>query len=182
MKQTLGKGAAVESAANVQARLHLAAARLQGAPGVRRAPAKALPVLRDLAHEGSAEAAFLLGLAWLDGSVVSDPDPREAAGWLRRAARAGLPAAQCALGSLYREGIGIRKNRVKAFSLYEAAAGQGDVRALYLLGRCCEEGIGCEPDERRAMRLYAAAARKGEPDAPSALEELRRARRGKGRG
>lgn len=159
-------------------RLRLAAARLQGAPGLRRAPAKALPALRELAHEGCAEAAFLLGLAWLDGSVVAEPDPCEAAGWLRRAARAKLPAALCALGSLYREGIGVRKNRVKAFALYEEASGLGDIRATYLLGRCCEEGIGCEPDERRALRLYAAAARKGEPDAPAALEELRSRRKG----
>lgn len=83
------------------------------------------------------------------------------ASWKIKAAQ-GDSHAQCNLGAMYREGIGVDKDEKEAVKLYQLAAAQGHSIAQFNLGACYEDGIGgLEKDEKEAVRLYQLAAAQG---------------------
>jgi TPR repeat protein len=68
----------------------------------------------------------------------------------------------CYLGDCYQNGIGAKKNEIKAFELYTEAAEKGHIAAIYVLGYCYENGIGTQKNEIKAFELYTEAAEKGD--------------------
>jgi TPR repeat protein len=58
----------------------------------------------------------------------------EAARWFSKAAAQGHRLAQCNLGALYAQGLGVPKDLPKALRWYRSAAEQGDEMAMYNLG------------------------------------------------
>ena len=84
------------------------------------------------AGQGSADAMFHLGSAYLFGNqaarTVPDPD-REAAIWYFQAASAGHPEAQYHLGLLFLAGKGVIDSRIEAARWFRKAAAQGHVEA-----------------------------------------------------
>lgn len=88
------------------------------------------------------------------------PDALE---WLRYAADVqNLPAAHYAYGVSHHDGIGTKKDPVKAVYYYQKAADLGQARGEGILGYCYGEGFGVEKDESKAFDLYLSAAYKGE--------------------
>jgi len=75
----------------------------------------------------------------------------------------GNARAQCKLGDLYRAGIGLAKNPLKAAFWYRKAADQGDYLGLCELGFCYYEGIGNEINHAQAVSCWRKAAEKGDP-------------------
>ncbi len=122
------------SATNAPARA--AARRAQTALGELRllghgAPpdtARALALWRPAARAGHAEAAYRLGTLHFDAR-----HPRHAVRWLRRAARAGHPAAQTLLAVCYQDGHGVPARLDSARVWLRRAAAQGDSTAVHQL-------------------------------------------------
>lgn len=69
------------------------------------------------------------------------PDPRTAVA-LRKAARAGNPAAQLEIGRRYYEGRGVRRDYRSAVRCWRLAADQGHAEARYHLAVCHVLGEG----------------------------------------
>jgi len=73
---------------------------------------------------------------------------------IRRAAAAGHPDAQYALGGMYSRGQGVPASKAEARLWYEKAAKHDHPDALYNLGLYYDKGIGVSPDRRRALEFY----------------------------
>src|SRR5262245_26465877 len=73
-------------------------------------------LLRGEAERENAEAQYLVGLAYAIGKEVQ-PDPIEAAKWVRRAADQGFAPAQYFLGLMYIDGLGVTQDDSQAVNL-----------------------------------------------------------------
>ena len=94
----------------------------------------------------------------------------EAARWYRRAAQKGLRDAQYRLARIVHEGgEGIRRSARTAAILYEAAARQGHVRAMFAIGWAYDKGEGVIANQAAARRWYRRAAEAGHAGAMTAL-------------
>jgi len=87
------------------------------------------------------------------------------------------PEAQCMLGVMYLEGIGLRKDLLKATEYLNKAAAAENPESLYRLGRLLERGEIQESDNRskdieKAMEYYKRAAIGGELNALTDLAFL----------
>ena len=85
----------------------------------------------------------------------------EAAKWYRKAAEQGYADAQCDLGYLYDQGLGVTKNYTEAVKWYRKAAEQGSKTAQCNLGYMYEEGLGVTRNYSEAMKWYRKAADQG---------------------
>ena len=112
------------------------------------------------AHAGDADAQFALGCAYETGDGVPARED-EAALWLERAARAGLPCAQVRIGEYYLRGVGVERDDARALSFFSAAARAGDVRGVYHVGLCYLYGRGVLRDPAYAVTFLLDAARQG---------------------
>ena len=65
------------------------------------------------------------------------------------------------MGQMYRDGTGVKQSYEMARILYEQAAQQGYVFAMYSLGVMYEEGRGVEQSYERAKEYYERAAQLG---------------------
>src|SRR5262245_47654635 len=83
-----------------------------------------LPLWREAAEAGIAEAQWLLGGCYRDGNGVT-ADIDEALRWYRLAADQGEPKAQVNLGWCYESGNGVEKDPTAAAALYRQAAESG---------------------------------------------------------
>lgn len=105
--------------------------------GVPEDEKQAIFYWKKAASQGSADAMFHLGSAYLFGNqaarTVPDPD-REAATWYFQAASAGHADAQYHLGLLFLAGKGVIDSRTEAARWMRKAAGQGHPEAKKALG------------------------------------------------
>jgi len=92
---------------------------------------------------------------------------------LRPLADAGNAEAQCRLGMLYVEGMGVRPSDALGASWLRRAAEQGHGEAQYQLGRLYLSGRGVPDDRREAIALISKAAEGGYPPASKLLRQLR---------
>ena len=79
---------------------------------------------------------------------------RKAATYLKKAAKAGKPEAQYALGSLYLYGQGVRRNQSIAAKWFEQSAEQGHRAAMYYLAVSKLTGEGAEKDRSGSKQLF----------------------------
>lgn len=105
--------------------------------GTKEDEAKAIEWWKKAASQGSTDAMFQLGNAFLLGTeapkLVSDPD-REAAKWYFQAASAGHAEAQYMLAHLFLAGKGVVESRTEASNWLRKAAAQGHEEARRALG------------------------------------------------
>jgi TPR repeat protein len=102
----------------------------------------ALPLFREAAEAGSADAQVWLGylLDFAEENV-------EAVRWYRAAAEQGHAEGLAGLADMYAKGEGVEKNLGEARLLYEKAADAGNDRAARVLAQAYEEGgLDVEPD------------------------------------
>ena len=83
----------------------------------------------------------------------------------RRAIELGDNAAYNALGLLYSEGRGVKKDPVEAVRLYRIGHEAGDSHATTSLGWAYFNGMGVARDYREAFRLFESAAAHNIPEA-----------------
>ena len=90
--------------------------------------AEALPVFKQLAEDGDAEAQLDLGKAYAEGHGVARDDAR-AAIWYRKAGLQGNAEGQMRLGELYASGHGVPHNDFEAYVWFSAAVRGGNAAA-----------------------------------------------------
>ena len=90
--------------------------------------AEALPVFKQLAEDGNAEAQLALGKAYAEGHGVARDDAR-AAIWYRKSGLQGNAEAQLRIGELYASGHGVPHNDFEAYVWFSAAVRGGNAAA-----------------------------------------------------
>ncbi|WP_028240243.1 tetratricopeptide repeat protein [Stutzerimonas azotifigens] len=105
-------------------------------------------------------------MGWLlrreEGAGQGVPEnPRQAAGLILAAARAGDLDAQALLGQILLDGHGIERDPALALRWFRIAAARGHAMAANMAGRCLEHGWGCAADPAQAARHYNVAAARG---------------------
>lgn len=142
------------------------------------------------AEKGFSLAQYELGMMYLKGTAV-DRNYALAKEWLDKSTH---PEKYIALGEIYENGLGVKKDILKALHNYETAnildvvdgklnieriisslninATRGDVSSLILLASIYLNGEGVEKDNQKAVDLYKQAAAKGSEEAKNKLFEL----------
>lgn len=108
--------------------------------------------------QGSAAAAYLIGLIHLEGKGGLAKNPVAAASWFKRSADKGYAAAENALGFLCEDGIGVKQDHEEAVKWFRKAADQGDAVGLINLSRKYATSVGVEKDDAKAFALMSKAA------------------------
>ncbi|GJJ12486.1 hypothetical protein Clacol_006728 [Clathrus columnatus] len=143
--------------------------------GTRREPPRAFAFYRKAASLGDTAAMYKLGMILLNGSLGQQKNPREAIGWLKRAAEQAdeeNPHALHELALLHekKDNTIVVHDEMYAKELFNRAAQFGYTPSQYKLGVCYEYGtVGCSVDPRRSIAWYTKAAEKGDPEAELAL-------------
>ncbi|CAL1703871.1 unnamed protein product [Somion occarium] len=143
--------------------------------GTRREPQRAAAFYRKAASLGDTAAMYKLGVILLRGSLGEQPNPREAVGWLKRAAEQAdeeNPHALHELAMLYEnpQSQVVPFDPAYAKDLYTRAGHLGYTHSQYKLGQCYEYGaLTCPVDPRRSIAWYTKAAEKGHSEAELAL-------------
>ncbi len=118
---------------------------------------QAVPLLLQAAEQELADAQYLLGLCYDNGSGVPQ-NSTHAFSWYGKAAQQGHAPAQFRLGQFYAAGTVIQQNFSLAAHWYKLAAEQGLADAQYHLGSLYETGNGVPQNLRTAARWYELAA------------------------
>jgi TPR repeat protein len=143
--------------------------------GTKREPPRAAAFYRKAASLGDTAAMYKLGMILLQGLLDEQRNPREAIGWLKRAAEQAdeeNPHALHELALLYENPQGnlVPHDPQYSKSLYTQAAQLGYTPSQYKLGQCYEYGaLGCPVDPKRSIAWYTKAAEKGDAEAELAL-------------
>ncbi|BFZ63145.1 hypothetical protein YB2330_004265 [Saitoella coloradoensis] len=146
--------------------------------GTKKDAAKAMQFYKKAALLSDTAAMYKLGMIMLKGLLGQTRSPREAIGWLKRAAdQADVenPHALHELGLLYESTDpdptgAIIRDEAYARDLFTKAAQLGYPPSQFRLGCAYEYGsLKCPVDPRRSIAWYARAAEKGEPESELAL-------------
>lgn len=98
------------------------------------------------ALQGNPDGQTLLGII-----LYEDKDYKNAIKFYQKADAQGHPIASIALGTLYREGIGVPKDESKAFLYYKKAAEQGNLVAMRIVGAWYFEGTGVTQSYKKSL-------------------------------
>jgi TPR repeat protein len=143
--------------------------------GTRKEPARAAAFYRKAASLGDTAAMYKLGMILLDGALGEPKNPRDAVGWLKRAAEQAdeaNPHAVHELGLLHdspTNGL-VPYDPVYAKRLFTQAGQLGYTHSQFRLGQMYERGAPATPqDPKRSIAWYTKAAEKGHAEAELAL-------------
>lgn len=131
----------------------LARRLLQGVGVARDQQAGAGWLLR-AARQGSAQAAFNVGVMYERGFVV-ERDPAKAVEWYRKAAAADLPMAEHNLALMLRDGRSAPRDGKAAIELLRAASRHGMAASMLALGDLYERGEAVPRDLAAAVAWFA---------------------------
>ncbi|TFK25003.1 HCP-like protein [Coprinopsis marcescibilis] len=143
--------------------------------GTKREPPRAAAFYRKSASLGDTAAMYKLGMILLQGLLDEPRNPREAIGWLKRAAEQAdeeNPHALHELALLYEQPNStlVPHDPIYAKQLYTQSAQLGYTPSQFKLGQCYEYGsLSCPVDPRRSIAWYTKAAEKGDAEAELAL-------------
>lgn len=131
----------------------------------------ALQVWLPLAELGDADAQFLLGTMYDNGTGVTQ-DYNQAIKWYTLAAKQADSDAQTNLAYLYWTGKGVAKDFKESIKWYKLAAKQGDPIAQNNIGKSYQYGYGTTIDYKQAVEWYLLAAQQGNVNSQSSLGAL----------
>lgn len=111
---------------------------------------------KPIAESGDANLQYNLGIIYDELTAYT-----EAAFWYRLAADQGVPEAQSAIGSKYREGSGLPQDYAEALKWYRLAADQGDAEGQRRVGEAYAFGNGVAQDLSEAQKWSLKSAKQG---------------------
>lgn len=120
------------------------------------------------AQKGHAEAQYLIGVSYRDGSR-GFVNLNDALFWFRKAVEGGYAEATYDLANCYESGVCVDLVPQKAFELYLSLAEKGYVQANYPLANCYMNGFGVEKNEETAFEYYQRSASVGKMEAQAKL-------------
>lgn len=97
--------------------------------------------------------------------AIRSGKPGEAFEHFKTAATLDYPQAQWAVGTMYKNGVGVPVNKVEAISWYRKAAAKGLPEAMVSLGLMYEAGEGVAQSDSEATSWYSKALELGYPNA-----------------
>lgn len=123
-------------------------------------------------------SALLAAPGNLNAQAAENPGPQistqstENFAEVERRAETGDAAAQYTLATMYRSGVGVRRDLAQAVVWYRKAAEQGNAKAEEGLGAMYQYGAGIERDSAQAIAWYRKAAEQDDADAANDLGAL----------
>ena len=134
--------------------------------------AKALPLLRQAAEAGNADAMVDLGRMYARGLGIEENDT-QAVSWFRKAAEQNHAGGQYWMGVMYRFGEGVTRDYTQAYEWYLKAADQNYANAQYAIAQFYEYGdYNLPQDYTKAYEWYKKAADNGSDGALVALGQM----------
>ncbi|KAG0226238.1 hypothetical protein BGW41_004235, partial [Actinomortierella wolfii] len=140
---------------------------LEESSGTSRNYTEAAIWYRKAAEQGDAEAQYLLGKMYLDGTGVEQNN--KVIIWIRKVADQGNADSQTSLGILFSKGIGVVKDESEAFAWFLKAAKQGNSKAQCQLGLMYLRGQGVQCDASEALKWIRKSADQDDADGLKAL-------------
>ena len=128
-----------------------------------------LDLAYDLAQGGNAEAQSWLARQYEAGLCGLCKDDPLAVVWHKKAAEAGRPEAQFAMGMRCFFGLGVPQDLELAVYWLHKAAQQNHAEAQYRLAGCLEDGLGANADKAAGLYWYTRSAELGYPQAQNML-------------
>jgi len=116
------------------------------------------------AQRGDPKAQGELGLMYEKG-LGTDPDDKNAAYWLTKAAKKGDVNSENNLGFLYFNGHGVTQDYTQSLQWFQKAADQGLASAQANLGLMYGAGLGVSKDYSKALEFFKKAADQDDLDA-----------------
>ena len=116
------------------------------------------------------QPAILLGRIYFHGGYGLQPDPVQAAAYLKQAGND--PEANLLLGCLFRDGKGVPKDLQSAVKCFRFAMEHGCRQAGGPLGKMYYQGLGVKKDDREAIRCLTPAAEEENLDAALLLASI----------
>lgn len=114
--------------------------------------------------------------AWTQNRIgdqyFDESNYENAAVWYEKAALQGNATAQCNMGYLYAQGLGVKKDDAKALYWYQKAADQGNAEGQQNLGLIYEYGYGVPKNQEQAIFWYRKATEQGVFSAQQRLKQL----------
>jgi hypothetical protein len=132
----------------------------------------ALPLYKQLADSGNAEAMAAIGTMYELGGSGVPKDIRVAAQWHLKAAEGGDSAAMQSIGLDYLVGEGVPQDDAQAARWLQPAAEAGQVMAMGAFGFLYEKGRGVPKNLNQALVWYRKAAAQGDETAKGNLKRL----------
>jgi TPR repeat protein len=111
---------------------------------------------------GDPTAQFMVGSLHVAGAVSGKPDYASAVPLVEKAAAAGHVDALFMAGNMYKEGLGPKADKRKAFDYYRQAAERGHGYAVIMAFNMINDGEGVKKDFPLAYRLARNMADRGE--------------------
>jgi len=121
------------------------------------------------AEIGDPEAQFLAASKFEEGRGTTK-SLSKALVWYEKALSQGYTQARMKVAGLVDRGDpGVQQNRTRALPLYQEAAKEGELEAMYMIGLYLQRGYVIGKDEEAASKWYVFAAEQGEPKSQSKL-------------
>jgi TPR repeat protein len=137
-------------------------------------PQRGFDIYESLAKQGHVDSMVACGVILTEGLGGVGPREQEGMEWLVFAIALGSVQAMFELASVLYTGIDgvVDEDPKAAFELFERAAAEEHVAAMFMLADCLIEAEGCEQDVARAIPLLYKAADKGHRYARQRIREL----------
>ncbi len=150
------------AAGNIEAHLKLGQISEKGALGTTANPKLAFMYYQKAFKAESPLGIYQIARCYDDGIGVS-PNAIESTRLFRRAALAGVAAANTVMARRYFDGKGVEPDPVAAVGWLMRGAQAGSSESMVLLGQRFENGDAMGQDLNQAGQLYSAAANQGDP-------------------
>lgn len=119
----------------------------------------ALKCLQRCADCGNTLAMFHLGYACMDGGWGLKQDVKQAAGWLKKAARGGNAAGMAFFAHYLKDGCGVEKDMDQSAVWAQKALSSNN---SFAVGYCSRFGLRTSPDMGKAFSLFEVSAKEGD--------------------
>lgn len=129
----------------------------------------AFPFCQKASAQGSIEANYTLGVAYLEGRGIA-ADTAQGIQFLQRAAGKGNLPAMTRLAQVYSEGSLVPQDYARALNWHRQAARYGSPQAVRAMARQYETGQGTAVNMAEAARLHEILARNGDAEADAWLK------------
>ena len=126
-----------------------------------------------LASQGHVDSMVACGVVLVEGLGVS-PDEQKGIQWLEKAISLGSSQACYELATVYYTGIDgiVQEDPERAFALFERAAKDNHIAAMYMTADCLVEGEGTKVNVARSIPLFYQAAERGHRFARQRIREV----------
>lgn len=124
---------------------------------------RALPILKQAAEKGSAEAQYNLGYCYQSGIGVAI-NKTEAVKWFLKSANQGYTDGLYQMMMAYGNGDGVKQDTKKAFSYALKCAENGDSTCMFNIIGCYKSGMGTDKDINKMLEWAIKLGKLENPD------------------